>query len=128
MAEKVVFQQEVSGYSTAQVDAYVELLLDSYEELLSYYQHQQAEIQHLSGELEVTKNQLLTHPQKDYTAEALELLNETTQVIINARVQTRNKITTLVDQFALHAHRLEESMMDMKGEVDKMYVFVDEQL
>jgi len=136
MAEKITFQREVDGYSIHEVDAYVELLLKSYEELLAHYQEQETNLESLEQEI-ANKGESSGLPDlgkdpsyspADYSQEALELLHETTKIVSHARAQARVRITALVDQASLHTRRLEDALQVMKDELDKMYAFIDEQL
>ncbi|MCL2818119.1 MAG: DivIVA domain-containing protein [Actinomycetia bacterium] len=124
--EKIAFQTQGEGYAPQEVDAFVSLILENYEELLTHYQELESEIEPLK-----TKLGQLNEPQPsapDYSAEALELLSEATKVSTQARKQTKARITALIDQAALHVYRLEESSATMKEELDKMYAALNEQL
>jgi len=136
MAEKITFQTQDGGYAPQEVDAFVDLILENYEELLAHYQTQQTELEKLTTELSAVNEQMQAAKDAsatptdapDYNAEALELLNETSKVIAQVRSQARAKITALIDQSALHAYRLEDSAKNMRAELDKMYATLDEQL
>jgi cell division septum initiation protein DivIVA len=123
MSDKVEFQIQPEGYSPLEVDTYVALLLDNYEELLGHYLAGQEEVDRLTAQLN-EKNNVFS---KEYHEEALELLNETTKVVTRSRKKARSKITAMIDQTSLHARRMEDSLQVMKDELDKMYVSVDNQ-
>jgi len=148
MTDKITFQTQDVGYAPQEVDAFVDLILENYEELLAHYQSQQDQLEKISKALAKTTKELKeqeaqakAQPQPqpqpepqpvpdepDYNAQALELLSETSKVVAQTRAQARTKITTLIDQAALHAYRLEDAAKSMKDELDKMYATLDEQL
>lgn len=141
MGERIAFNLESNGYAPAEVNAYVELLLENYEELLGHYETRVAEIQALSKEVECLKliaSQASAPPppppvstpkiMPDYNLEALELLNETTTVVAQARAKAKTQITAMVDQTAIHIHRLEGALETMKGDLEKMHAVIGERL
>lgn len=132
MAEKITFQTQEDGYAPAEVDAFVDLILENYEELLAHFQTLQTEHEATTSQLakvsEKVAEQAQTPPSPDVHAEAVEMLAETSKVVSASRAQARAKITALIDQAALHAYRLEDSAKNMKDELDKMYAALDEQL
>jgi len=126
MTEKIAFNLEPNGYSPAEVNAYIGLLLENYEELLGHYETRVMEIEALTKELDELKS---TPPvSSEPHAEALELLSEATKVATQTRVQAKTRITALVDQTAIHAHRLEDALKIMKDDLDKMYSVLDDNL
>jgi len=141
MSDKVTFQTQDGGYAPSEVDAFVELILENYEELLAHYQTQSDELEKINAKLAATDKKLKeakTHEVKapvgpapvepDHNAQALEMLNETSKVVAASKAQARAKITALIDQASLHAYRLEDAAKNMKAELEKMYAALDEQL
>ena len=134
MAEKIAFQIQPEGYAPLEVDAFVDLLLENYEELLAHYQSQQAELEEISAQLAKKADATPVQPvepapsAKDQSEEAVELLQETAKVVSETKKQTRAKITALIDQAALHAYRLDDAAKNMKEELDKMYTILEDQL
>ena len=141
MAEKVAFEREANGYSVAQVDAYVDTIVSHYDELLNHYEALQAELEETKLALEAAQSQgggvaqdefSLAEPlvsvQGDHTAEALELLNETTQVITGVRREARSKMVGLVDQTSGHVRRIEETVAALKEELSRTYQTIEEKL
>ncbi|MCL2491973.1 MAG: DivIVA domain-containing protein [Coriobacteriia bacterium] len=132
MTEKIAFQIQSEGYSPLEVDAFVNLLIENYEELLTHYQTQQAELTQVTGELAQINKELDEYREApsaaEHNAEALELLNEATKVVAETKKQARTKITALIDQASLHAYRLEDTTKSMKDELDKMYSVLEDQL
>jgi len=141
MADKVAFEREANGYSVAQVDAYVSTIVSHYDELLKHYEALQTELEEskksLAAALEanVAEEQAAAAPapapvsvQGDHTAEALELLNETTQVITGVRREARSKMVGLVDQTSGHVRRLEETLAILKDEIARTYQTIEEKL
>ena len=142
MADKVAFEREANGYSVAQVDAYISTIVSHYDELLKHYEALQVELDEakkaLEASLEANVQEELARAatpaptpapvQGDHTAEALELLNETTQVITGVRREARSKMVGLVDQTSGHVRRLEETLVILKEEIARTYQTIEEKL
>ncbi|MCL2025073.1 MAG: DivIVA domain-containing protein [Coriobacteriia bacterium] len=132
MAGKVAFEREANGYAVAQVDAYIDTLMSHYDELLKHYEALQAEVEQAktaatSGATSAT-DASTTPTQSDYTAEALELLNETTQVVTGVRKEARAKMVGLIDQTSGHVRRLEDTLQELKDELAHTYQTIEEKL
>jgi cell division septum initiation protein DivIVA len=124
MTDSIAFQVEQNGYAIGEVDTYVQLLLDNYNELLSHYEARTAEIETLNTKVaELDARPAIV----DHNEEVLELLNETAKVVTAAKASAKTQITALIDQASLHAMRLEKAVDALNDELAKMRTTADNQ-